>query len=617
MKILSVTFENLNSLRGKHSIRFDVPPLEGCGLFAITGATGAGKTTILDAITVALYGKTSRYENDVPKDLMSRHTGECFADVEFEVKGKNYRSSWSLHRSRKKHDGVFQSSKMEVWNLSDNEMLSDKPSSVPQLIEELTGLNKERFLRSVMLAQGDFAAFLKAKEGEKSALLEQMTDTKIYSDLSKLCFDITKEENLKLETLKSQNSYLQLLPEEEKSAIKAQKTELQIESDSLTKELNLLRNELQLLVDRENNTKQKNELTQKLDELTLHIEEFAPQKSRLELHKKAQPFQSDFKTLEENEKRILKLTVEITQFEKKLPETTTKKKDVEQELQKNETTLKSLHEENQTKEELFQKVEQLDAKIEAETSVYKRDSDAMQKLQTEFDILTQKLKNTIAEIEKKYTALPDFIIRTHIDRLLDSNLEEKETTLIQLRNGVTRWKNAASFAKQFKKDTDSHVSLTNELIELEQRIEKGNNLLVVEIQKFTECEVKLPLLEKAVEREKLIAKYEHDRTTLQENEPCPLCGSVHHPYISEYHSRQRTEAENEFSMEKENLKKCTNTITEYKLFPILLMLLALSSKRFARRTSNVKSFFHDVPASSERKMAYLAVSRSELSCPTA
>ncbi|MGB1243409.1 MAG: AAA family ATPase, partial [Chitinophagales bacterium] len=117
MKIHSVTFANINSikrsLKNPIVIRFDQTPIVDAGLFAITGPTGAGKTTILDAITVALYGRVPRYGSDNPTELMTRHTGECFSEVEFEIKGIQYRSKWSLRRARGKAKGRLQSVVME------------------------------------------------------------------------------------------------------------------------------------------------------------------------------------------------------------------------------------------------------------------------------------------------------------------------------------------------------------------------------------------------------------------------------------------------------------------------------------------------------------------------
>ena len=185
MRILNIKALNINSLKGEFSIDFE-KFLNDNSLFAITGPTGAGKSTILDIITCALYGRTHRLKN--PNDLMSRHTGECLCEVEFEIKGKSYRSSWSQKRARKKADGKFQTAKMDlsdITNIDDTKVIKSTLRDVPKYIEELSGLDFDRFIQSMMLAQGSFDAFLKAKESDRSSLLEKITGTQIYARISK------------------------------------------------------------------------------------------------------------------------------------------------------------------------------------------------------------------------------------------------------------------------------------------------------------------------------------------------------------------------------------------------------------------------------------------------
>src|SRR3954468_6125304 len=185
MKILRIQFQNLNSLAAGE-IDLENGPLAGAGLFAITGPTGAGKSTLLDAITLALYGRAARYGNVAnPDDMMSRHCAECRAEVEFEVAAGRFRSAWHLRRSHGNVTGKLQAPRRFVYDAQGLEK-ANSVRGAEELIEKLIGLDYQRFMRSVLLAQGEFARFLKASADERAQLLESLTGTAIYSELSEL-----------------------------------------------------------------------------------------------------------------------------------------------------------------------------------------------------------------------------------------------------------------------------------------------------------------------------------------------------------------------------------------------------------------------------------------------
>ena len=158
MRILQIRFKNLNSLTGEWSIDFTHLDYMSKGIFAITGSTGAGKTTILDAICLAIYGRTPRLErvNKSGNEVMSRQAGECFAEVTFETLKGRFRCHWSQHRSRKKSDGELQDPKHEISDADSGKVIASSIRNVAGYIEEVTGMDFERFTRSMLLAQGWF-----------------------------------------------------------------------------------------------------------------------------------------------------------------------------------------------------------------------------------------------------------------------------------------------------------------------------------------------------------------------------------------------------------------------------------------------------------------------------
>ncbi|MFP6848966.1 MAG: AAA family ATPase [Pseudomonas sp.] len=221
MKILSLRLKNLNSLKGEWKIDFTAEPFKDNGLFAITGPTGAGKTTLLDAICLALYHRTPRMStvSASANELMSRHTTDCLAEVEFEVKGVGYRAFWSQRRARDKADGALQAPKVELA-CADGQIITDKINEKLRETERLTGLDFERFTKSMLLAQGGFAAFLEANANQRAELLEELTGTDIYGQISQRVFEQTRAVKNELEQLSAKASGIELLSEEQRQQLR-------------------------------------------------------------------------------------------------------------------------------------------------------------------------------------------------------------------------------------------------------------------------------------------------------------------------------------------------------------------------------------------------------------
>lgn len=217
MRILQVRFKNLNSLVGEWEIDLTHQAFVADGIFAIIGPTGAGKTTILDAISLALYGRTPRLSkiSKSANEVMSRRTGECYAEVTFETQTGRYRCHWSQHRARRNPDGELQAPKHEIANAHSGEIFEAKIRGVAEQIEAATGMDFERFTRSMLLAQGGFAAFLQAGPDERAPILEQITGTEIYSHISIRVHERRSDERKKLDALKAELAGVQLLGAED------------------------------------------------------------------------------------------------------------------------------------------------------------------------------------------------------------------------------------------------------------------------------------------------------------------------------------------------------------------------------------------------------------------
>ena len=239
MKILSLEFENLNSLKGRWKLDFTQSPFAENGLFAITGPTGAGKTTILDAICLALFHRTPRLKSIAKgtNELMTRGTGECFAEIEFEVKGKTYRSNFHHKRARGKYDGALQTPTCEFADADSDAVLETQLTKKIKMVETVTGLDFSRFTKSIMLSQGEFAAFLNANANDRAELLEELTGTEIYSLISERIYDHFKSSEESLNHLKAKAEGVSLLSEDQIQELTKEHGHLESEQKRLTEQL--------------------------------------------------------------------------------------------------------------------------------------------------------------------------------------------------------------------------------------------------------------------------------------------------------------------------------------------------------------------------------------------
>ena len=237
MKIKRLSFKNINSLKGEWQLNFDQEPFLSNGLFAITGPTGAGKTTILDAICLALYHETPRLAiSKSQNEIMTRNTADCAAEVEFEVQGKGYRASWSQRRAKNSAQGNLQEMKVELAEVVSGQILASQVKLKKQLVAEITGLDFSRFRKSMLLSQGEFAAFLNAPANDRAELLEELTGTEIYGQISQAVFESHNLAKAELDKLRAKADGVNLLSDEQRSEIAAEQTQVSQQVAALTKQ---------------------------------------------------------------------------------------------------------------------------------------------------------------------------------------------------------------------------------------------------------------------------------------------------------------------------------------------------------------------------------------------
>lgn len=303
MRILSIRFKNLNSLAGEWEIDLTASPYRVDGIFAITGPTGAGKSTLLDALCLALYGRTPRLKaiSDSGNEIMSKHQFECFAEATFEVEKsgckRRYRAYWAQHRARKATDGPLQPPRREIVDADSGKVLETKISDAAKLIESQTGMDFDRFTRSMLLAQGEFTTFLKATPAERAPILEQITGTSIYSEISIAVHERRTLEHQKLETLRATCEGIRALSSEEEAELRTGLADGKREIERLKEQIAA---NLEKTVWRQNLANlehRKAETVQQLQTLRVETEGFEPDRIRLERANRALPLQGDFAVL--------------------------------------------------------------------------------------------------------------------------------------------------------------------------------------------------------------------------------------------------------------------------------------------------------------------------------
>lgn len=242
MRILAIRGHNIASLSEPFEIDLTAEPLAGTGLFAITGDTGAGKSTILDALCLALYGEFPRahshrgekivdpssqqLEASDPRNILRRGAGQGFAEVDFIGQdGIGYRARWVVRRARGRADGNPQKPERVLQRLDGEGVIAASLKEVEAAVVARSGFTFDQFRRSVLLAQGEFDAFLLASEPERAELLEKITGTETYSRISQAVFEMTADRQWSLGALEQQRTNIGVMADDARAFLMAEQTE--------------------------------------------------------------------------------------------------------------------------------------------------------------------------------------------------------------------------------------------------------------------------------------------------------------------------------------------------------------------------------------------------------
>ena len=251
MKILKLNIHNIASIEDAE-INFEEQPLAQSEVFLIAGKTGSGKSTILDAICLALFDNTPRLNNTNiegkdPNDkdistssqlqLLRRNTAEGWVKLWFlGSNGKHYESFWTVARAYKKVTGSLnlRSRKWFLTIVEDNKQLN-KIDEIKEEISNAIGLDFSQFCRTTMLAQGEFTKFLNSKDDDKCAILEKITGIDIYSKIGAKVFEITKTKKDDYDKALERVNQMEILSDEKIAEIQGNISKLNAENAELVK----------------------------------------------------------------------------------------------------------------------------------------------------------------------------------------------------------------------------------------------------------------------------------------------------------------------------------------------------------------------------------------------
>lgn len=325
MRILAVQFKNLNSLVGEWCIDFTADDYATDGIFAIVGPTGAGKSTLLDALCLALYGCTPRLGkiSKGSNDIMSRTQGECYAEVTFATQKGVFRCHWSQHRAQRKAGRTLQNPKHEIIEHDTGKVIANKIADVLTHVEACTGMDFERFTRSMLLAQGSFDAFLKADANERAPMLEQITGTGIYSDISMKVHEHKQQAHKHLQLLEAESSGISLLSADEEASLYESIATLETQSNQQRQQVDLLKNLCQAYDVRDDITVQLNNVLERIETNAREYEAFAPELQRLTVAKTAASLQPQYVELTQQRDTQTRIATQLQECHLALPDIST------------------------------------------------------------------------------------------------------------------------------------------------------------------------------------------------------------------------------------------------------------------------------------------------------
>lgn len=561
MKILSVAFENINSLEGAHQIDFAQAPFSDSGLFVITGATGSGKSTILDVITLALYSQTPRTgkitKNEILQKgaVLTRGQHHARAEVTYACPKGIFRSVWSIRKTR---TGNLQEYEMFLYD-AQGKVLNQKKSEVPQQNQSLIGLDYSQFIKSVMLAQGDFARFLKEGKNERYALLEQITGNDIYRRIGMQVYEKYKTIEQQLSDWEKQVTHLKdrvllrenrLENQQKLRQVQAQILQLEQQNETLKKQI---QHKEQLFAEAQKIQK----ITAQKQNIEQQLEEFLSREGvKYQQHKRTQSIAEPLQELRTWEGKIADFQAQERQSAEQMQQAQNQQQKLWEEV--SELVKKPINAENLEAEvkAFHQEIIALERQREEKLSEYKMREERL-KLLLQRAQITEKKEDKVKEICQQAQQT----VRTLSQSLTQAQMQQPSQVLEELKNRLETVFSAEKMAQKILFEEKNKEEKQKKFSENEQQAKSFPEKIALSEQKYQLLAENLSVLKEKIQLEKLRQSLEQHRKDLHQGQPCPLCGSLQHPYAEE-DTPPKKEIQTQLSQQEKALNQQFQQLTE-------------------------------------------------------
>lgn len=519
MRILAIRGRNLASLEGDFSIDFTAEPLASAGIYSISGPTGSGKSTLLDTMCLALFGRTPRTdqarENEVklrdvsentlgqgdPRNLLRRGSVSGYAEVDFvALDGYGYRARWSVRRARDKASGALQKVQHSLTGLPSLKEEQGTSSELLKRISELIGLTFEQFTRSVLLAQNDFATFLKADQGEKASLLEKLTGTERYSAISRLIYEKHAAAKQVHEQLMARLQGVALLTDQEREELDVQLVQVGRSLALLEDQKNAIKLRLDWFAQRDQLLVEKTKA--EADELRARTvcEQNVPRKDYLALVDGVQGARSLYDAVVSAGRTL----TDKESHRKRLAQDTTLATEGKELLEKESDSINKRYLEETERFRLLgpdlKKARQLDIQLAESVRTLKESENSLQELTAYYDkeqekltqlsLLCTKTTDSIAALEKwrtRYLAKASIaeqlpLLENYLDRAFSAheNLNRSQQTIASLRDTERKQREESGIKKELHAKQLELFCTASQRLEVAQKEQKGVSIDAVQ-----------------------------------------------------------------------------------------------------------------------------------------